>query len=101
MPAMNAGFPEGRFLFAVCQIGAERALKNEVKRVHPELHSAFARPGLVTWKAIDKAVAPDFVLESVFARAYGAALGPAGTLDDMAALAEGAPREGRMRLHVW
>ena len=42
-----------RFLFAVAQAGAERPLKNEVARVHPQLRFAFSRPGFVTFRVPD------------------------------------------------
>ena len=91
------------FLVAVCQIGAERALKQEVSREHPALHSAFARPGLVTFKstAATTPITPDFALHSVFARAFAAALGPA---TDTAAILDAARRitgDRPLRLHVW
>ena len=38
------------FLFAVCQRGAEWALKDEVVRRWPRLHFAYSRPGFVTFK---------------------------------------------------
>ncbi|NMC21472.1 MAG: hypothetical protein GYA33_13755 [Thermogutta sp.] len=61
-----------QFLFATCQIGAENALKAEVAREHPELRSAFARPGFVTFKFAGEASAgPGFRLRSTFARAWG------------------------------
>jgi 23S rRNA (cytidine2498-2'-O)-methyltransferase len=58
------------FLFAVCQAGAEQALRDEVRREHPELRPAYGRPGFVTWKS-DRELPPDLVLRTVFARAYG------------------------------
>lgn len=68
----------GDFLFTVCQIGAETALKKEIQREHPELRFAYSRPGFVTFKSLLKnnAVLPlDFTLQSVFARAYGNTVG--------------------------
>jgi 23S rRNA (cytidine2498-2'-O)-methyltransferase len=62
------------FLYAVCQIGAEAALKEEVARQFPALRFAYSRPGLVTWKSPTR-LEPDVRLESVFARAYGISLG--------------------------
>lgn len=66
------------FIFAVCQRGAEKALKAEVSRHHAELTLAYSRPGFVTFKSA-KALTPDFRLQSVFARAYGLSLGRAKT----------------------
>ena len=85
---------ESRFLYAICQPGAEPALKAEVARVRPELRPAFARPGFVTFKSAAP-LAPDVRLESVFARAYGLSLGDVSPVD--AARAWGAP----VRLHAW
>ena len=51
MPVMTprevSQFPTSPFLFTVCQVGAEGALKNEVLRSHPELRFAYSRPGFV------------------------------------------------------
>ena len=83
------------FVWAVCQLGAEPALKDEVARLHPGWRFAFSRPGLVTWKT-DAPVAADVALGAVFARAWGASL---GKMADDAALLEAArglgAREGR------
>jgi 23S rRNA (cytidine2498-2'-O)-methyltransferase len=65
---------ESPFLWTVCQVGAEPALKREIAREHPELKFAYSRPGFVTFKA-PTALAPDFELHSVFARAYGISIG--------------------------
>ncbi|MSP59587.1 MAG: hypothetical protein EXR72_04455 [Myxococcales bacterium] len=89
-----------QFLVAVCQIGAEGALKREVAREHPDLRSAFARPGLVTWKSAGVPVGPGFVLRAVFARAYAVALGPARDVAEVLAAVERVGAE-RLRLHVW
>ncbi|GAB4132459.1 SAM-dependent methyltransferase [Thermopirellula anaerolimosa] len=65
-----------QFLFATCQIGAENALKSEIAVQHPELRSAFARPGFVTFKFVgDASAGPGFRLRSTFARAWGATVG--------------------------
>lgn len=62
------------FLFTLCQVGAEAALKQELLLHHPELRVAYARPGFLTFKAAEP-MDPDFTLESTFARAYGISLG--------------------------
>ncbi len=65
-----------RFLFAVCQRGAEPALKHEVDRQWPELRFAFSRPGFVTFKMpADDCHGEDFDLRSAFARTHGVSLG--------------------------
>ena len=67
------------YLFAVCQAGAEAALKLELAREHPELKPAFSRPGFVTFKA-PAPLSDEFALRSVFARAYGLSFGPQGSV---------------------
>lgn len=62
------------FLFTVCQVGAEKALKEELARDYPDLKFAFSRPGFVTFKS-KQPLPDDFELISVFARAYGLSLG--------------------------
>lgn len=84
-----------RHVFASCQIGAERWLKGEVARARPALRPAFARPGLVTWVADDE-VAPDVELGAVFARVWGASVGRADTIDQVAGMTP-----ARCRLHVF
>lgn len=96
-----------RFVFVAIQSGAERALKNEIAREHPELKFAFSRPGFVTFRSSDD-LADDFVLRSVFARTWGYSLGKVGGSDD-AQLARDAWRligeqlsdQPISRLHVW
>ena len=64
------------FVFAVCQAGAEAALKNEISRRHPELRFAYSRPGFVTFKTPDtRGFADQFQLKSVFARTWGHSIG--------------------------
>ncbi|HWN36957.1 MAG TPA: SAM-dependent methyltransferase [Gammaproteobacteria bacterium] len=96
-----------RFLFAATQAGAERALKNEIAREHPELRFAFSRPGFVTFR-LSHEPRRDFALRSVFARTWGYSLGKVGGADD-AQLARDAwqhvgeqvPDERVRHLHVW
>src|SRR6185436_18558309 len=64
----------GEFVFAACQPGAERALKNDVARRYPDWRAAFARPGFVTFK-LSGATADRVRLDSVFARTWGVSLG--------------------------
>jgi 23S rRNA (cytidine2498-2'-O)-methyltransferase len=89
-----------RFVFAVCQAGAERALKTEVAARHAGLRFAYSRPGLVTWKT-DAPIDPAFELGAVFARVWGAALGGAATPDEALALVDAGAAPGRLRLHVF
>jgi 23S rRNA (cytidine2498-2'-O)-methyltransferase len=66
---------ESQFLFTVCQVGAEKALKAEIARDYPGLRFAYSRPGFVTFKSLGQPLQPDFELRAVFARAYGLSLG--------------------------
>jgi 23S rRNA (cytidine2498-2'-O)-methyltransferase len=98
-----------RFVFAVTQAGAERALKNEIAREHPDLRFAFSRPGFVTFRAAKEIVAGhEIELASVFARTWGYSIGkPRG--DDPIALAREAwgligteiPGTSFPHVHVW
>ncbi len=96
-----------RFVFIAIQSGAERALKNEIAREHPDLKFAFSRPGFVTFRSTED-LANDFVLRSVFARTWGYSLGKVVGSDD-AQLARDAwrlvgeqlPDEPIRHLHVW
>ena len=89
------------FLFCVCQYGAEGAVAEELARTRPGLRRAYARPGLITFKA-DAEVDAEVSVDAVFVRAFGASIGPA---PDVAALLDAVDRfcpEGQaVRLHVW
>jgi len=77
-----------KFLYAVCQKGAEPALKAEMARLRPSFRFAFSRPGFLTYKLPeDHGLAADFDLQSVFARTYGFSLGKATgeSLDELIA----------------
>jgi len=64
------------FLFATCQIGAEKAVKADVSRRWPDVHAAFSRPGFLTFKVpADHPIHDDFVMPSAFARSHGISLG--------------------------
>jgi len=96
-----------RFLFAAIQAGAERALKNEIAREHPELRFAFSRPGFVTFRLPDETRA-DFALRSVFARTWGYSLGKVGGAADTQLASDAWRLFGEQRLdepirhvHVW
>jgi 23S rRNA (cytidine2498-2'-O)-methyltransferase len=95
-----------RFLFAAIQAGAERALKNEIARVHPELRFAFSRPGFVTFRLPESA--GEFDLRSVFARTWGYSLGKVAGADDVELsrgvwrlVAEQLPEQAVRHVHVW
>jgi 23S rRNA (cytidine2498-2'-O)-methyltransferase len=96
-----------RFVFAATQSGAERALKNEIAREHPELKFAFSRPGFVTFRSSED-FASNFVLRTVFARTWGFSLGKVSGSDDSQLardawrlIGEQLPDEPIRDLHVW
>jgi len=96
-----------RFVFVTVQSGAERALKNEIAREHPDLKFAFSRPGFVTFRSPED-LATDFVLRSVFARTWGFSLGKLSGSDDSQRardawrlIGEQLPDEPIGHLHVW
>jgi 23S rRNA (cytidine2498-2'-O)-methyltransferase len=84
------------FLFTVCHVGAEPAVKREFARLHPNLRFAYSRPGFVTFKST-AALAADFSPGAVFARAWGVSEGPT---DDAKVIAR-ARALGKPRLHVF
>ena len=65
-----------QFLFAVCQCGAEQALKSEIAAGPVRARPAFSRPGFVTFKLDSPCADPkQFQLQATFARTYGFSLG--------------------------
>jgi len=99
-----------RFIFAACQSGAERVLKDDVARSQPQWRPAFARPGFVTFRLPDERT-ENAPLTSAFARASGYSYGKA-TGANAAAVARDAWRVVRAELpddtliyvkalHVW
>src|SRR5262245_7444959 len=65
-----------KFIFITCQVGAEAAVKAELARKWPAFRFAYSRPGFLTFKLPPgAALADDFDLHSVFARACGFSLG--------------------------
>lgn len=94
-----------RFLFVTCQIGAERAVKQELAQRWPALRFAFSRPGFLTFRLPDDHhLADDFDLKSVFARAHGFSLGKVtgGDVDELACSAwETFGTRPVDQVHVW
>ena len=93
------------FLFAICQVGVEWALKAEVAARWQHLHFAFSRPGFVTFKETsDQPTTTNPLIGSVFARTCGRSLAKAEAESD-------AERIGRFwqsigetsfdHLHIW
>lgn len=96
---------DARFLFTVCQVGAESALKTELAREWPEFRFAFSRPGFVTFKLpVDLRFAMDFDLRSTFARTYGFSLGKVSGSDAPSLASQTwnlAAKWKPEHLHVW
>lgn len=100
-----------QFLFAVCQCGAEAALKAELAASHPDLRPSFSRPGFVTFKFESPCENPaGFQLRSTFARTWGFSLGKVtgNSADELAAVAWQLPAVAEVieahkpsDLHVW
>ena len=101
----------GQFLITTCQGGAEKCLKADLIRNHPNFRLAFSRPGLVTFKS-SEIVHPNFELNSIFSRSYSVSLGKANTLVDVINEAEKllenpdileniGLKPQKLRLHIW
>jgi 23S rRNA (cytidine2498-2'-O)-methyltransferase len=102
-----------KFLFTICQTGAEVALKQEVARRHPELRFSFSRPGFVTFRLPAEVSLDDrpFEVRSTFARTWGLSLGKVVGVDEerlardfWRELGARCPSGGLAqfkRLHVW
>jgi 23S rRNA (cytidine2498-2'-O)-methyltransferase len=94
-----------RFLFVVCQCGAEQALKQELIRQWPDFRFAYSRPGFVTFKMpADRHPQGDFDLRCAFARTHGITLGKVrgDNAQQMAASVWDAASGTRIgHIHVW
>ncbi|MGK5082518.1 SAM-dependent methyltransferase [Bdellovibrionota bacterium FG-1] len=102
--------PRSPFIFAVCQVGAEAALKKEWARLRPDLRFAYSRPGFVTFKASASGKSPtefsaSLTIESVFARAYGLSFGKVNATEMPQIVAFARQLTSitgkRLRLHAW
>jgi 23S rRNA (cytidine2498-2'-O)-methyltransferase len=93
------------FIFITCQIGAERAVKYELARRHPDFRFAYSRPGFLTFKLPGGHKLPgDFDLQSVFARTHGFSLGAVSgqNYTELAAAAWKISKDKTVqRIHVW
>jgi len=74
---MTVSSDEPKFIYVICQHGAEKTLREEVLSNHPGLKLAFSRPGFVTFKAEDASLGESFSLKSTLARTWGWSLGKA------------------------
>ena len=76
------GGMSSHFLFAICQIGAEAALKNEVLWKHSDFRFAYSRPGFVTFRIPDDVVRDrKFELRGTFVRTWGFSIGKVSGTD--------------------
>jgi len=93
------------FLFITCQIGTERAVKEEMSRRWKDFRFAYSRPGFLTFKLPEiHRLADDFDLHSVFARAYAFSLGKVQGQDQAEMAREAWKLFGHRkadRIHVW
>jgi 23S rRNA (cytidine2498-2'-O)-methyltransferase len=91
---------ERRFVWLTHSPSATRWLKRELAQRAPELHFAFARPGLSTYKCSSGVFPRDWQLPSSFARAWGFTLGRARAIAEVLALADTLD-PAPTRLHVF
>ncbi|MGA2062434.1 MAG: SAM-dependent methyltransferase [Thermoguttaceae bacterium] len=93
------------FLFITCQIGAERAVKEELTQRWKDFRFAYSRPGFLTFKLPENhRLADDFDLHSIFARAYAFSLGKIQGKDQAEMAREAWELFGHRhaeRIHVW
>jgi 23S rRNA (cytidine2498-2'-O)-methyltransferase len=109
---MTSLMPPARFLFATCQIGAEKALKDEMARASLPMTPSFARPGFVTFKLAEPLTSVDELdaLRPCFARVLAVSLGrvqnasPAAAAEELWRLPvvqEMLPAWGSVDIHAW
>lgn len=93
------------FVFVCCQVGAEKTLKQDFAKHHPNFSFAFSRPGFVTFK-VDGSLALDQPLKSPFARTFGISVGSIkvpeeSTEPDWQSILGLLPAQDYRHLHVW
>ncbi len=86
-------------------VGSEQALKAELRRLRPNWHLAYSRPGFITFKAVDgRLFGPTVRVPGFFARVYGACLFKAGRAElpgRLEELLDGPEFSTKFRLHVF
>ena len=94
-----------RFLFVICQNGAEAGAKLELVTNHPNLKLAFSRPGFITFKDDGETkLAERFNLKSTLVRTAGWSLGKVSgeNADEMVAQLVGQKKLAEAKhIHVW
>ena len=103
--ASDDSAPEAKFVFVICQHGAEGAAKQEIMASHQDLKLAFSRPGFITFKVEPDSKLPEKLnLRSTLARTYGWSLGKA-TGNEARAMVNELIKRYDLRtfdqLHVW
>ncbi|MFK7766431.1 MAG: SAM-dependent methyltransferase [Mariniblastus sp.] len=97
--------PSAKFIYVICQNGAESATKLELMTSHPNLKLAFSRPGFITFKIDDLNPLPErFTLRSTLARSYGWSLGKVvgdNATELVADLAKTEKLAEAKAVHVW
>lgn len=91
---------QSQFVYAVCQVGAEKPLKVEVARLFAKWRFAFSRPGLITWKT-PQPVGVELDLPAVLARCWGLSLGRAASPNELKTLIEATLGDEPFVLHVF
>ena len=71
----TASTDKPRFIYVICQRGAEKTLREEVLSNHDTFRLAFSRPGFVTFKVEADSLGENFSLKSTLARTWGWSLG--------------------------
>ncbi len=94
-----------RFIFVVCQHGAEGAAKQEIMDAHRDLRLAFSRPGFITFKVESDTTLPEkMTLRSTLARTYGWSSGKVSGGEAREMVAKLNANHGLAKfdqLHVW
>lgn len=94
------------FVYVCCQVGAEKALKQNLAAHHPMLTFAFSRPGFVTFK-VDGELDLTQPLLSPFARTFGTSVGSikhteeSSHEENLQRVLEMLPQQKFQHLHVW
>lgn len=96
---------EARFLYVICQNGAEAGAKLELVTGHPNLKLAFSRPGFITFKIDANEKFPErFALKSTLVRTSGWSLGKVSgenANELVAEIASQAKLAQAKHIHVW
>jgi len=86
-----------RFYYSISQCGAEKAVRQEILASHPELRSAFSRPGFITFKEESPLSGILPAPESVFSRVWGESIGQARSREEALALLRALPEGAVMQ----